>query len=348
MVKEGSSSHCPQCGRPLADEAFCGGCSFPLRLVGGRYRVEQHLAKGGFGELYVALDILKGSRCVVKFLRDSAAADGAQKIRFQREIRVTSRLAEENPFVVQVFDQGEEPALGLYYAMERLRGETLMKRLLSQQSLSSGWVFALFRQLCDAVGRAHEQGVIHRDLKPANLFICREGGGEDTWLKILDFGLAKELQDAVDSSITNGAIGTLRYMPPEQWSNWDAGTAADIYAMGVVLYELLTRKPIFDDVELTRFALGRAHLHLRPKPLSLCRADIDYPQGLGEALAKALEKHPARRYDTPAAFWAAVAPFADVEFAIQAPEVPPPSKFEATSEISDATLFPAVLKPISR
>ena len=199
----------------------------------GRFETVRLLGRGGMGEVYLARDPLIDRLVAVKLL--SAAFDGRSRDRFTREARAAGRLAHDN--VVTVFDVGEHRDRP-FIAMEYVPGETLGALMRRRPSPPRGELLRLIQDACSGLAYAHRSGVVHLDVKPDNL-ICRDDGR----LKILDFGLARVV--AVDETQTRHSAGTLRYMSPEQLNGGNVDHRSDVFAIGCVLYEVLTGQPAF-------------------------------------------------------------------------------------------------------
>lgn len=245
------SDLCPQCG---ADQSgycqggqvplFCHACQLPLRLVAGKYRVMRKLSEGGCGMIYEAehVSLTRDVRRVVKLLKPSLTRQEQAKARFVREVQVTSALSLENPHIVRIFDDfGEFEGQGFFYVMEFLEGQPLSEMLGALPGgLPLDLVEGLFGQLCDAMQSAHREGIVHRDLKPDNLLVVQRRK-EPYFLKVIDFGIAKPLRNTQEAQrLTGGVIGTPMYMAPEQCMGKAIDERADIYAMGCILFEMLT------------------------------------------------------------------------------------------------------------
>ncbi len=199
------------------------------------YELVRVLARGGQGIVFEAIQISTRQKVAIKVLADGAFASRSARQRFQREVAVAARLKHRN--IVKIYDSGQTAEGQLYYVMDYVRGEPL-HRYVRNHDLSIEEVLALFAQVCDAVRYAHERGIVHRDLKPSNILVTSDGT-----VQVLDFGMAKVLAGG-DSvvSLTQELLGTLPYMAPEQVRGRpdEIDARCDIYALGVVLYELLT------------------------------------------------------------------------------------------------------------
>lgn len=203
-------------------------------LVGGKYRLERALARGGMGEVWIARHVELDVDVAVKFMMVDAA-EGKAGARFRVEARAAAQL--KTPHVVRVYDYGTHSG-SPYLAMELLDGEDLQARIDREGKLAPEVALGIAEQACKALAIAHSAGIVHRDIKPSNLFLAREGG--DEVLKVLDFGIAKQAQP--DGAITSQGVllGSPAYMSPEQARGHDVDLRSDLWSFAVVLYELLT------------------------------------------------------------------------------------------------------------
>jgi len=234
------------------------------RVLGDRYRIEAKLGAGGMGAVYRATHVKLGSPVAVKILLEQYASDATLRKRFEREAKALG--AVRHPNVVSVIDYGIADEVP-YLVMELLEGETLSHRL-SRAPFPHAQVQELVTQLLRALSFVHAQGLVHRDLKPANVFFERLPEGDER-LKVLDFGLAKVVEPermGSDPHLTAAgeAVGTPAYMAPEQITGGQADAATDVYAVGVILFQLLTgRLPFVGD----RMEQLRGHIGLPPPTL---------------------------------------------------------------------------------
>ncbi len=271
--------------------------------VAGRYRVERVLGEGGFGTVYAAVDTTLGRAVALKVLSRVGEGSASATARFRREAQASAALPPEH--VATVFDTGEHEGQP-FIVMERLEGDDLTSLIVSVAPVSVTRAVDLVLAALLGLAHAHARGMVHRDLKPSNLFLARRADGGET-LKVLDFGIAK-LQAAPEALTVSGTLlGTPRYMAPEQIREVLAVDArADVWAMGVVLYELLTKRPIFDAKIGASFV---ARILLDP-PVPLRERRPDIPVALDAVVSRCLEKEPSARFDDVAALARALAPFA--------------------------------------
>ncbi len=249
----------------------------PERSTISRYEIKQELGSGAMGVLYLALDPLIDRLVAVKRLRVDTEE---MRARFLREARAGGRLQHKN--IVTVFDVGvddDQP----FIAMEYIKGETLGEVIRRKAPLALDRKLKLMEELCDGLGYAHDEGLIHRDIKPDNLMVT-EGSGE---LKILDFGIAR-MRDLTGLTQAGDIIGTLSYMSPEQAQGRPLDHRTDIFAVGAVLYELLTYRRAFQDRGL------RVALQDTLVPVTQLTSSFD--PALDEIVERAMAPDPAHRY----------------------------------------------------
>jgi len=222
--------------------------------VGGRYRLERLLGGGGMALVYAASDDRLDRTVALKVLADNLAEHVEIRERFLREARIAARLA--HPHIVEVYDsgQGERP----YIVMEYVDGATLADELRRRGPLAPHEAGALVAQAADGLAHAHAAGVVHRDVKPENLLVDADGA-----LKIADFGIAHAVEGTRLTS-TGAVLGTASYLAPEQATGDTVTPATDVYALGAVLYELLTGRPPHTGTTLTELLARKLE---QPVPL---------------------------------------------------------------------------------
>ncbi|MBI3928089.1 MAG: serine/threonine protein kinase [Armatimonadetes bacterium] len=252
----------------------------------GGYLLLERLASGGTSTVYRALPELTleaGDEVAVKVMDRALGAEPAYRLRWKREVEICSRLCHPN--LVRIHAAAEEDGL-LFLVMERLTGSTLEDRIVPE---GLPWQEALATMLpaFDALALAHRHGVVHRDIKPQNFFITREG-----CLKLLDFGVARG-EEQTQATATGVAVGSPTYMAPEQ-VNGSFGPHSDQYALGIVLYELLTGSPPFTQADPVELALVRTR---KPAP-PLRGRKPDLPPSVESAIMRMLARLPAKRYAT--------------------------------------------------
>src|SRR3954466_937831 len=180
--------------------------------LAGSIRLETKLGEGGMGSVWTAQHLALKTQVAVKFLAAHMAQDAAAATRFQREAMAAARI--KSPHVVQIFDHGMSQDFGPYIVMELLEGETLSAFVQRNGRLTPPVTARIVAQLCRALGKAHSHGIVHRDIKPDNVFLI--DAERDAFVKVLDFGIAKNLRDEMSVTSTGSMMGTPHYMSPEQ------------------------------------------------------------------------------------------------------------------------------------
>ena len=251
-------------------------------VLGGRYRLVRAVGRGGMGAVWEAVQEGLGRRVAVKVLHPMLAERAELLARFKREAETTARLGHPN--IVQVSDFAFSPEQGAYLVMELLEGETLGDCIAREGPLPWPRVVGIARQVLDALVVAHDAGIVHRDLKPANMFLVARGIEADL-VKVLDFGVAR-LDAGEKLTATGTSIGTPLYMSPEQVRGQRADARADVWAVGVTMYEMLAGRPPFGGNDYAQ--LITAILSEAPEPLAQLRPDV--PPWLIDAIAGALER----------------------------------------------------------
>jgi eukaryotic-like serine/threonine-protein kinase len=276
-------------------------------LIGGKYRIDGLLGQGGMGAIYRATHMVSGKRVAVKWMLPAAGATEELAERFVREARATARI--DHPNVVDVYDVGAQDG-SIYLVMELLHGESLGERL-ERGPMGTVEAVGILMHALRAVAAAHAEGVIHRDLKPDNIFLCQSPDGEPREPKVLDFGISKVAagNDMRDMSLTQSGtvMGTPFYMSPEQVRGLrDVDERGDVYAFGVILYEMLSGAFPFDAETYNELILKI--VTEEPTPLlSLCK-DVD--PILASVIARAMARDRERRHRDIAALAADLEPFA--------------------------------------
>src|SRR5438876_6770849 len=311
--------HCPTCGRNYpADFAVCPEDQTPLQadatvagavpvdpLVGhtldDKYRLEARLGIGGMGTVYRARHLLIDRPVAIKVLNPRFVEDEAARTRFRREAKACGRLQHVN--AVTVTDFGTSRDGYVYLVMELLEGRTLRDILAKEAPLDPARSVSLMLQVSAAVAAAHEAGIIHRDLKPGNIFIVQRAEVPAV-VKVLDLGIAKLAADSLDEdepktlTQVGAMIGTPRYMSPEQCNGAELTPAADVYSLGVILYEMLTGTVPFSGS--TPLAIAMKHTSELPRRPREFVASI--PAALEDVVLHALEKGPQDRPANAAEF----------------------------------------------
>jgi serine/threonine-protein kinase len=255
----------------------------------GQYVLERKLGEGGVGEVYQARHGMMRRPSALKLLRVDRAGE-LQLRRFEREVQLTARLTHPN--TITIFDYGRTEDDVFYYAMELLDGATLEQIVALDGPQAAGRVARILTMACGALTEAHAVGLIHRDIKPANIMLCTQGGEHDV-VKVLDFGLVKELAVDREVKLTGASVvtGTPQYMAPESILDPDSvDVRTDIYALGAVAYYLLAGVDVFGGKSVVEVC--SQHLHQQPLPFS---ARVAVPPELELLVLACLHKDPARR-----------------------------------------------------
>ncbi|MEW5850215.1 MAG: protein kinase [Myxococcota bacterium] len=274
-----------------------GGDSLaPGQLIDGRFRIERHLASGGMGGVYEATHVYMRRRVAVKLLNPTFASSTEMAVRFQREAEIVGRL--ESPNVVKVFDFGRTAAGQLFLVMELVEGPTLDRVLIDEGALPPARAVSILTQIGEAVVEAHERGIVHRDLKPSNVILARRPDGTD-FPKVLDFGIARLLDTPLGKSagITQAGVvlGSPGYLAPElALGRADIDARVDIYALGVMAFELLTGQPPFVSDSLQ--SLIQMHLNAPPPAPEHIRSELALWPALCRTVLTALAKDRAQRF----------------------------------------------------
>lgn len=267
-------------------------------LIDGTYRLVRHIGAGGMSDVFAAEHVRIGRHFAVKLLRSDAARTGRSAQRFRREARVVASLHSDH--VVSVIDCGELADGTPYLVMELLDGQDLRTLIREVGPLPVPRAVGILLDACAGVAVVHAAGLVHRDLKPENLVVTRRSSGEDC-CKVLDFGVAK--LRASDSTAPGAIVGTVRYMAPEQLvDSASVGPATDVYALGAILYECLSGRPMHD-AETVQELMYRV-MNEVPRPLAESRPNL--PEGLADAIARSIAKSPPERYASVEAFAAAL------------------------------------------
>jgi len=310
---------CPSCELTYADEDFfCAADGSPLKSTGpeadnlvgtviaDRYRVEAILGEGGMGRVYRARHVRVPREAAIKVLRRALIADAYAVAAFNREARNAASVGD-HPNVAAVYDFGETSDGLVFLAMEFIEGETLTRLLERDPVLPPSRAVDIVRQVAAGLSAAHElpEPVVHRDLKPDNILLKATRDGSD-WVKLVDFGIAKAAKRDTQMLTTPGlVVGTPRYMSPEQLTGAAVDTRSDIYALGIIAYQMLTGRMPFASTSREEEATIPWALHrltMQPLRLADVTPNVQWPAAAEEAVARALAKDPAERPATAAAF----------------------------------------------
>jgi eukaryotic-like serine/threonine-protein kinase len=259
-----------------------------------RYKIERLLGEGGMGFVYLARHKVIDKRVAVKVLRAELAKDREIFERFVQEARAASSIG--NPHIVDISDFGDLPDGSTYFVMEYLEGQSLSQIIDSPNEIPMDRLCQIAMQLAAGLAAAHNAGIVHRDLKPDNIFVVPRGS-DPHFVKILDFGIAKVSTSATTKLTRAGAVfGTPHYMSPEQAAGAPIDHRTDIYSLGVMLYELVSRQLPFNADNF--MGILTQHMYKAPVPIRALVSGPDCPPGLEAVILKCLSKKPESRYQT--------------------------------------------------
>ena len=252
-------------------------------MLAGRYRLDVHLASGGMGSVQVATDERLGRRVAVKLMKEELASQSDFVERFRREASAAAGLTHQN--IAQVYDYGQDGRQH-FIVMELVEGTDLAQLLRDRGRLPAECAVRIATQVCRALSVAHLAGIVHRDIKPANVIVTPNGV-----VKVTDFGIARTLGDSTLTK-AGSVLGTAQYMSPEQARGEPAGPASDLYAVGVVLFQMLTGTVPFTGESAVAVALRHLNDEI-PAPSSVVPS---LPIGVDQVVARATEKDPEYRF----------------------------------------------------
>jgi len=256
------------------------------RVLSDRYRIVKHLARGGMADVYEAEDTLLNRAVAIKVLHANFASDEAFVARFRREAQAAANLSHPN--IVAIYDWGKDA--GTYFmVMELIRGRTLREIMRTEGAIMPRRAAEITAEAAAALSVAHQHGVYHRDIKPGNIMITDDGS-----VKVTDFGIARALDDSEELTRTGAVIGTATYFSPEQAQGLPADDRSDVYALGIVLYELLAGKPPFTGES----PVAVAYQHVSETAISPDQVNPDAPRELSAIAEHAIRKDPDQRYQT--------------------------------------------------
>jgi eukaryotic-like serine/threonine-protein kinase len=292
----------PDSGPAISPSSVRPAVPEPGTVILGKYRVIKSLGSGGMGAVLAAHHVLLDQPIAIKCLSPTVLDSPAVIERFTREARAAARIASEH--VVRIIDIAEFENGLPFIVMEYLSGEDLADHLARVGPLRISTAVRYILEACEVLAEAHGAKIIHRDIKPANLFLAKQRDKRQI-IKVLDFGISKVSDEALTEA--SAMLGTLRYMSPEQLrSAKEVDHRTDIWALGAVLYELLTGVPPFDDSNMAN--LVAAVFENKRLPVVQLRGDI--PEGLGAVIERCLETDPAKRFPNVLEMARELAPFA--------------------------------------
>ena len=312
---------CPSCHKPVdGTEKFCKNCGGPVptavsetdpllgQILGGKFRIVKLLGEGGMGAVYEGEQQLgtKARKVAIKTLHKHLSTDPKILQRFQRECGTIAEL--EHPNTIQVFDFGTTPPPDnqLYIVMEYVSGRSLADVLEKDGPMDPKRVDTIMRQVCGSLEEAHGRGIVHRDLKPDNIVLTKRAGQTD-FGKVLDFGIAKRGgdEDKNEQKLTQQGmvLGTPPYMSPEQFTGNLVDARSDVYALGVMGYEMLTGKLPW--TAETPWEWATQHMTVQPYPIEGLPEAMSAPDYMRRAIMRAMAKNPDERFATVKDFYEA-------------------------------------------
>lgn len=296
------------------------------KRISGRYKLEKHIGGGGMSNVYQAHDMILDRDVAIKILRYDFSNEEDLHRRFQREALSVTSLTHDN--IVTIYDVGEDGDIH-YIVMEHVKGQTLKEYIAANAPVQPAKAVTIMKQLLSAIEHAHEHHIVHRDIKPQNILLDEEGN-----VKVTDFGIAMALS-ATSFTQTNSVLGTVHYLSPEQARGGTATRKSDIYALGIVLFELLTGQLPFKGESAVSIALK----HLQAETPSVRAINAAIPQSLENVVLRATAKKPEDRYVSVKEMHAHIARSLDTDYLNEPKYVP--------SVDDDATkVMPVIKQPI--
>ena len=274
-----------------------GGSSLIGQILDGRYKIESALGEGGMGLVYKAVHTALQKPLAIKVLKPEVSKNEEIVARFKQEAQSASAIG--NQHIIDISDFGVAPDGSTYFVMEFLTGKSLTEALeeIEGQRLPTERSVHIAKQLSKALGAAHERGIVHRDMKPDNVQLIERGGDSD-FVKVLDFGIAKVGGSTSKLTQAGQVFGTPHYMSPEQCAGTAVDHTTDIYAVGVILYEMATGQVPFDADNL--MGILTKHLYENPVPPHELPPPVDVPPAFEAIILKCLAKKPDHRYQSMA------------------------------------------------
>ena len=322
MATDDALTTCPQCGKKFPNTVkMCPEDGTVLehttptpspagQVLDGKYRLDALLAEGGMGAVYRATHVMLGKSVAIKLIRSAIVASPEIVRRFQREARAATAL--NHPNIVSVYDLGQTPDGTLYIAMEYIDGPSLKTLIQSGRAIPAARTIAILRQVASALATAHRHNIVHRDLKPHNIMLAAGPDGAEV-AKLVDFGIAKTFDESTQLTSAGGALGTPYYMSPEQIEGRTVDARCDIYALGIILYEMLVGEVPFADQSTPAVLVKQ----LKERPIRPSLKNAAVPPALEAIALRCLEKDPEQRFQTADAVAAALN---DAAVTLTAPE----------------------------
>lgn len=252
-------------------------------VIANRYEVVSHIGQGGMADVFLAVDTILNRQVAIKILRADLSTDAISILRFEREAQAAAALAHPN--IVEIYDVGDYKGHH-YIVMEFVSGKTLKQVIRSRGPLVNEEAIDIMKQLCSAVAEAHTRGIIHRDIKPQNVIVKSDGS-----VKILDFGIATA-KGSMQLTQANNVMGSVHYLAPELAKGESASPQSDIYALGIVLYEMLSGDVPFKADQAVQIALK----HMREPMPDIRQMNSSVPQSIANIITRATAKNPNERY----------------------------------------------------
>lgn len=254
-------------------------------MIANRYEVFKHIGQGGMADVFLAMDTILNREVAIKILRSELCTDPVSVVRFEREAQAATTLSHPN--IVEIYDVGEYKG-HRYIVMEYVPGRTLKQVIRSRGSLEPDEAIDIEKQLVSAVSEAHHKGIIHRDIKPQNIIVKSDGS-----IKILDFGIAIA-KGNIQVTQANNVMGSVHYLAPELAKGKPASVQSDIYALGIVLFEMLSGDVPFKADSAVQVAL----MQMRNEMPSIRTINPSIPQSIENIITRATAKDPSKRYSS--------------------------------------------------